>query len=201
MKATSALITGLAFLAFCAVPCSAASSVNVPLDSWVYEALERLEGRGLIESAVAGTKPYSRMEAARQAYEALRKWDELLSGRKPAGFAEKELVPFLLEKLKKEFKAELVDRGALEGARAPTYFKPVGEVILKYTYQTDNPIVRPQGGNPPTHTIYPIYNNDGIVYQKHNNFSAEVEGEGRLWNHFSLPLSMKTLNWIWKRVI
>jgi len=39
--------------------------VNVPLDSWVYGALDRLEGYGLIDSALSGTKPYSRLEVAR----------------------------------------------------------------------------------------------------------------------------------------
>lgn len=65
----------------------------------------------------------------------MRKWEELLSRGKPVSSAENELIPFLLEKLKKEFKAELVDRGAVEGAWVPTYLKPVGEVILKYAYQ------------------------------------------------------------------
>jgi hypothetical protein len=74
----------------------------------------------------------------------------------------------------------------MEGSRAPTFLKPVDEVIFKYVFQTDNPVVRPQIGNPPTHTIYPIYNNDGIVYRKQNNFSTELQGEARLWNHFSL---------------
>ena len=39
---------------------------------------------------------------------------------------------------------------------------------------------------PPTHAIYPIYNNDGIVYEKHYNASVELTGEGRLWNHLSV---------------
>jgi hypothetical protein len=178
-----AFLAGLAFPAF---PAFGISSVNVPLDSWVYEALEKLEMYGLIDSALSGTRPYSRLEVARLAGEAIRKREELLPGKKPSGFGEEKLIPSLLERFKSEFKVELVESGILEGARAPTYFKPVDELILKYAYQTDEPVVRPQGGNPPTHTIYPIYNNDGIVYQKHNNFSAEVEGEARLWNHFSL---------------
>jgi hypothetical protein len=176
----------LAFLAFLPSFCEAASSVNVPLDSWTYEALETLEGYGLIDSALSGIRPYARLEVARLVGEAIKKWEDLLSHKKPSGFGEEELIPSLLERFKKEFKAELIDMGFVEGSRAPTYLKPVDEVILKYIYQTDNPVIRPQIVNPPTHTIYPIYNNDGIVYQKHNNFSTELRGEGRLWNHFSL---------------
>ena len=164
----------------------ALSSVNVPLDSWVYDTLDRLEGYGLIESALSGTKPYSRVEAARLAAEAQRKWEERQPQKKSMDFAEKELIPSLLGRLKKEFKAELVERGFEEGDRAPTYLKPVDEVTLKYVFQTDNAVFRPQIGNPPQHAVYPIYNNDGIVYQKHHNFSAELQGEGRLWNHISL---------------
>jgi len=164
----------------------AVSSVNVPLDSWVYDSLDRLEGYGLIDSALSGTKPYSRLEAARLAAEAQRKWEEFSSQKKSSAFADKKLIPSLLERLKKELKVELIELGVVEGAHAPTYLKPVDQVILKYVYQTENPVIRPQNANPPQHTIYPIYNNDGIVYQKHNNFSAEIQGEGRLWNHFSL---------------
>ena len=176
------------FLAFSACPASsfAASSVNVPLDSWVYGALDKLEASQFIDTAVSGTKPYSRLETARLVKEAMEKWDNLLTRKKPSGFLEKELIPSLLERFKKEFKPELIEWGVLEGPQASTYLKPVDELILKYVHQTDDQIKRPQVGNPPTQNIYPIFNNDGIVYRKHNNFSAELEGEGRLWNHISL---------------
>ncbi len=174
------------FLFFCASSVFAVSSVNVPLDSWVYEALNKLEACGLIDTAVSGTRPYSRLEVARLVKEAIEKRDSLAAGKKPSGFLEEDLIPSFLERFKKEFKPELIEWGVLEGAKAPTYLKPVDEVVLKYVYQTSDPIQRPQAGNPPTQTIYPIYNNDGIVYRKHNNFSAELDGEARLWNHISL---------------
>lgn len=176
----------LAFPAFLASSCWAVSSVNVPLDSWVYSALETLEGYGLIDSALSGTRPYARLEVARLVGEAIKKWEDLVARKKPSGFGEEELIPALLDRFKREFNVELIDLGFMEGSRASTYLKPVDEVIFKYIFQTDNPVVRPQNANPPTHTIYPIYNNDGIVYRKQNNFSTELQGEARLWNHFSL---------------
>ena len=124
----------------------------------------------MIDSALSGTKPYSRLEVGRLVAEAIRKWEDLISRRKPSGFAEKELIPLLFERFKREFKPELIEWGAVEGTSVATYLKPVDEVIAKYVFQTHNPIMRPQGGNPPTNTIYPIYYNDGIVYQKYNNF-------------------------------
>jgi len=177
----------LLWVYFCFTPsvALASSSVNVPLDSWVYEALDRLEGYGLIDSALTGTKPYTKLEVARLIGEAMEKWQAAEAGRKISGFAARELIPFLLERFKTEFRAELVDSGFLEGSKSATYLKPVDEVVMKYLFQTDNPIVRPQAANPPTHTIYPIYNNDGIVYRKQNNFSADLRGEARLWNHIS----------------
>jgi hypothetical protein len=164
---------------------SAISSVNVPLDSWVYPALDNLEAFGLIDTALSGTKPYSRLEVARQVKEAMKKWEDFLARGKASNYAEKELIPSLLERLKNKFKPELIEWGALEGTPASSFLKPVDEIILKSGYQTDNPVVRPQTGQPSTHTIYPIYNNDGIVYEKHYNASVELTGEGRLWNHLS----------------
>jgi len=42
----------------------------IPLDSWVYPALERLAGLGYIHSAIVGLKPWTRMECARLTDEA-----------------------------------------------------------------------------------------------------------------------------------
>jgi hypothetical protein len=159
--------------------------VNVPLDSWVYPALDNLEAYGLIDTALSGTKPYSRLETARLVKEAMKKWEEFLARGKASNYAEKELIPSLLDRLKKKFRPELIEWGALEGTPASSFLKPVDEIILRSQYQTDNPVVRPQVGPPTTHTIYPIYNNDGIVYEKHYNGSVELTGEGRLWNHLS----------------
>ena len=116
----------------------------------------------------------------------MKRWDEFLAQGRVSGFAEKELIPSLLDRLKNKFKPELIEWGALEGTPASSFLKPVDEIILKSQYQTDNPVVRPQSGSPPTHAIYPIYNNDGIVYQRHYNASVELTGEGRLWNHLSV---------------
>jgi hypothetical protein len=81
----------------------------------------------------------------------------------------------------------LVEWGFLEGPKAPTFFKPVDEVVLRYEYQSHDPVSRPQvsGSNPPNQSLYPINNNDGIVYQKGSNFTGDIRGEARLWNHIS----------------
>lgn len=45
-------------------------SPYVPLDSWIYPALERLAALGYIDSAMAAMRPWTRMECARQLEEA-----------------------------------------------------------------------------------------------------------------------------------
>jgi hypothetical protein len=45
-------------------------SPYVPLDSWIYPALERLAALGYIDSGIAGMRPWTRMECARQIEEA-----------------------------------------------------------------------------------------------------------------------------------
>ena len=45
-------------------------SPYVPLDSWIYPALERLTALGYIDSAIAAMRPWTRMECARQINEA-----------------------------------------------------------------------------------------------------------------------------------
>lgn len=41
------------------------ASINVPLDSWIYPAIERLISLGYIHSATLGMRPWTRMECAR----------------------------------------------------------------------------------------------------------------------------------------
>ena len=48
-------------------------SPYVPLDSWIYPALDRLAGLGLIDSAFSGMRPWTRRECMRQLNEAEEK--------------------------------------------------------------------------------------------------------------------------------
>ncbi|HUI57756.1 MAG TPA: capsule assembly Wzi family protein [Bryobacteraceae bacterium] len=47
-----------------------AGSPYVPMDSWVYEALDRLAGLGMIPSQISGLRPWTRAECRRQIQEA-----------------------------------------------------------------------------------------------------------------------------------
>jgi membrane-associated phospholipid phosphatase len=72
-------------------------SPYVPLDSWVYPALDRLAGLGLVDSGFAGMRPWTRRECMRQVSEAGEKLgdagDDTEAGR-------------LVEALEREFRVE-----------------------------------------------------------------------------------------------
>ena len=55
----------------------------VPIDSWVYPALERLAALGYIRSALSGLRPWTRSECARLVQEAAESIDPLAPGTLP----------------------------------------------------------------------------------------------------------------------
>src|ERR1700676_2230302 len=85
-------------------------SPYVPLDSWIYPAFDRLAAMGLINSAFAGMKPWTRNECVRILQEASESVDG--EGR---GGTEAEKVYRLLET---EFREELDGHGTDSGLRA-----------------------------------------------------------------------------------
>ena len=76
-------------------------SPYVPLDSWIYPALERLAGLGLIDSGFAGLRPWTRRECMRQLGEA----EEKLTGE------ENNEVQKLVDALQRELRPESEAKG------------------------------------------------------------------------------------------
>jgi membrane-associated phospholipid phosphatase len=74
-------------------------SPYVPLDSWIYPALDRLTAIGYIHSGFADMRPWTRMECARQVEEA--------SDRVSEDDAEQSEATHLFEALRKEFVQEI----------------------------------------------------------------------------------------------
>ncbi len=80
------------------------SSTYVPLDSWIYPALDRLAALGYVEKGFEGMRPWSRMDCARMidsAQEALRVFHPLI---------ENEDAAQLLSRLADEFSYEMGPR-------------------------------------------------------------------------------------------
>lgn len=73
-----------------------AVSANIPLDSYIYDDLSKLDGMGYIIEMRIGRKPYTRLQAAKWTAEALR------SGQKKPAYIEA-----MLARLRNEFAAEL----------------------------------------------------------------------------------------------
>jgi membrane-associated phospholipid phosphatase len=93
-------------------------SPYVPLDSWIYPALDRLIGMGMIDSGFSGVRPWTRSECARLLTEASDKVD--------GGPAEGQKTFQLLET---EFREEL------EGASMGSTFR--GRLESVYTRSTE----------------------------------------------------------------
>src|SRR6516225_5178557 len=82
-------------------------SPYVPLDSWIYSALDRLIGMGMIDSGFSGVRPWTRSECARMLGEASDKIND--------GSPEAQRVFGLLET---EFKEDLEGANGVEPYRA-----------------------------------------------------------------------------------
>lgn len=78
-------------------------STYVPVDSWVYPAIERLEALGYIHEAFEGAKPWTRTECARLLSEAN---DEMAQSSSRNSSAVEEDAQSLLAALSKEFHRE-----------------------------------------------------------------------------------------------
>lgn len=88
-------------------PDVAAGSSNIPLHHWTYDAIERLVALGVIDGALIGAKPFSRIQAARyvaRAIERVRADDVELDGRE-------KIADPILERLLVEFRPELIRLG------------------------------------------------------------------------------------------
>ncbi|CAG1066266.1 hypothetical protein BAC1_01874 [uncultured bacterium] len=95
-----------------------AASAHVPVGSWVYPALERLEAEGLLPTGILANRPISRSEAARLLKEA--------ESGQPSAAASR-----LIQKLKAKF--------ATDESLSSNYFRPFEEARFKYLYSDGTP--------------------------------------------------------------
>jgi len=135
------LLLGLALLS------SSFVSTNVPLDHFSYDAIDKLIGQGLIDSAMTGTKPFSRLEMARIIAEATEKYQQLDE--------KNEIILAIFDRLIKEFKADLITIGALDGDSAESLIKPIEDPYIKYVFTDEKTGLENQRGD---------------VFDKHSNY-------------------------------
>ena len=85
----------------------ALASSNLPLHHWGYDAIERLIALGVIDRALIGAKPFSRMQAAQHVARAI----ELVRADKVELNGREIIAEPLLERLLAEFRPELIRLG------------------------------------------------------------------------------------------
>jgi membrane-associated phospholipid phosphatase len=121
-------------------------SPYVPLDSWIYPALDRLAAMGLIDSGFAGMRPWTRSECARLLGEAGERISQGGGGRE---------ADHLFNVLEAEFRGEMEDAGGNDHPHAR-----VESIYAGFTDISGHPLT---DGN---HFGQTIVNNFGRPYQE-----------------------------------
>jgi membrane-associated phospholipid phosphatase len=166
---------------------SSMGSPYVPLDSWIYEALDRLSALGVIDSGFTGLRPWTRAECARLVNEAMDA---------TSGYPESSQTFRFLEQLQQEFQYEIrdMDGGSNDALRlesAYTRIENISGMPLNdgYTFgQTQiNDFGRPYGQGWSTAS-------GGSLYLTHGRWVAYVRGELETAPQIpALPLTARTI--------
>ncbi len=137
------------------------ASSHVPVGTWVYPALERLEAEGLIKSGILTNRPLSRKEMARLVKEAeINSASQDISAR----------LKMDMERLKREFRQEIYEPDK-------TYVKPVDRIKIRYIYADETP-------------YYLNNNNKGDVLYNGSNLRlglSAMAGVGDIFSFFVNP--------------
>ncbi|AMV72486.1 hypothetical protein JCM30471_10030 [Desulfuromonas carbonis] len=138
-------------------------SPTVPLDSWVYPALEKLAGLGVIDSALQGNRPWSRLEVGRQLAEVNPNlWVVPAAGE-------------LLERLRGEFAAEVAEQ-TLPPQESVRYLHPLDTARVGLLFREGEANTFP-GVN--AVQFAPDYNRSGRSAAEGFNLEAGFSGAAR----------------------
>ena len=131
------------------------STPNVPLDDPLYRDLDKLIAFRLVHPPLKGQRPYARSEFARLAAEAMGKYkaevEVKVEGETLKKFVKRRSrerqIEIVINHLKKEFKDELIDMGAIEGEKKEFRVHPIEEFKFYATY-LDSPatVIPPNNG-------------------------------------------------------
>jgi hypothetical protein len=146
------------------------ASPQLPLDSWVYPALERVVSLSRVDSGLAGLRPLTRLEAARLTLKATLK--ERI-------YAVPLKAKLLLRRLQKELSDELAYLQESGGQLDKVKARPVRSLALAYSYRDgqDAGYVGNAAHQPPL-----IYNRDGRRYAANSNAEFSLLGDLSLFD-------------------
>ncbi|RLB71244.1 MAG: hypothetical protein DRH07_06970 [Deltaproteobacteria bacterium] len=174
---------------------ASAVSATIPLDSWVYPALDKLTGLGLINSSLSGSRPYSRLEAARQVQEAALLIEDV---------AVPPVALELLQRLENELAVSLTELE--DDASVAGYLKPVRQLQVDYIYQDGHPSHYPSND---ARQFALNKNNFGLDYVDGSNGQMTLQGDARIGRYLGFewqPLLLSTssddldVKWLTTRV-
>ena len=167
------------------------SSVTVPIDDPIYRELDKLEAFGLILTMMHGQRPYVRSEIGRLVAEALANYPEFekkYGNSEKAGDA-KAYVDRTLDDLKRIYRNELVQRGALPG-EAGRFDGALLEYVQSDISYLNEPLraVQPSNGLGGVNSgLQPLVQfREGRHFQKGFNWSFETAHWARLGKYFAL---------------
>ncbi len=144
--------------------------------------MERVALSGLVDTAFLGTRPYSRLEAARIVAEALRNLDRL------AG-TDTEFLEEVLLGLREELRPELIALRALPGERKESFLVPVERAGWRAAWLQRHPKEFPEFVGPRLIEGTPLLQNrEGIIYQERYNGVLDLEGRAQWTDRFSFYL-------------
>ena len=170
----------LVFVSLCVTSCpcfGSASSANIPLNSFIYPALKKPSGLGLIDLNLQAVRPYTRLEAARQVAEA----------RNHAADGEMaSMVWQLLRWLENELRDQLVELHEFEGDALHSYLKSLSKLEISYFYQDGKSSTFPRSHADNAHQLPLNYNNFGIDFSSNSNSRLALASEARLARFFQL---------------
>lgn len=167
----------------CAKVLSADASPNVPLHHESYTYIEKLVAFGLIDSALLGTKPFTRQEMARLIAEA-KENQALQRGRT------EEFADVLLGRLQREFRDELIRRGTVRGHAPRVFLKPLDYAQLRYVYAQGSPsnssFTGKRGSSIITDGTPLAENNQGITYLQGSTAGLEFFSHGQVGDRLAV---------------
>lgn len=142
-------------------------SANVPLNSYVYEYLDKLGGLGYLDDISHGTKPYSRMQVAR--------WVERIKARTTNDDTIPAYAQNIIAELEKEFAKELT---ALDAGRNKSEIH-LRQLSWETAYYDGPTLIQRKTAS----TYQPMnINNNGYDFDEEFNHAFSLEVEGRLDN-------------------
>ena len=135
------------------------ASTHVPVDSWIYPALERLEAEGLTGSGILMSRPIRRAEAARLVKEAEAGWPSPAASR-------------IIERLKREFASD--NGSSASGFRSMEV--DMQDAGIRYIYSDGGPYLL-------------SVNNKGDGLVNGSNFRAGFSGSADFGRHLGFFLN------------